>query len=224
MRLSVVIPTLNEADQIEHTLASVEAQAHRCEIIVADGGSIDATRDRIAGRARLVESGAGRARQMNAGAAQATGDVLLFLHADTHLPPDASQAIAAALADPAVEAGLFRLAFDQDTLLLRFYSFCTRFPSPRLGFGDRGLFVRRGPFEALGGFPPIPIFEDLEMVWRLYRRGGLRFLPQPVVTSARRFARHGALRQQLRNAYLWLHYLAGTDPERVARLYRYDER
>ena len=224
MQLSVVIPTLNEAEQIKRTLASVAAQAHPCEIIVADGGSTDATQKRAAGRAVVIQSGAGRARQMNAGAAQATGDVLLFLHADTHLPPDASQAIAAALADPAAEAGLFRLAFDQDTPLLRFYSFCTRVPSPRLGFGDRGLFVRRSTFEDVGGFPPIPIFEDLEMVWRLYRRGGLRFLPQRVVTSARRFARHGALRQQLRNLYLWLHYLAGTDPERVAQLYRYDAR
>ena len=224
MRLSVVIPTLNEAEQIERTLASVEAQAYRCEIIVADGGSTDATRERAAGRARVVGAGAGRARQMNAGAAHATGDVLLFLHADTRLPPDAAHAIAAALADPAAEAGLFRLAFDQDSPLLRFYSFCTRFPSPRLGFGDRGLFVRRTTFEDLGGFPPIPIFEDLEMVWRLYRRGGLRFLSPCVVTSARRFARQGALRQQLLNLRLWLHYLAGTDPERVAHLYRYDQR
>lgn len=224
LTLSVIIPTLNEAGRIEQTLTSVEAQPHVSEVIVVDGGSTDGTRERTSGRATVLQSPPGRARQMNAGAARATGDVLLFLHADTLLPAGATSAVGAALADPAVEAGLFRLGFDRETPLLCFYSFCTRLPSPLLGFGDRGLFVRRRVFEALSGFPPIPIFEDLEMTRRLHRRGGLRFLPQPVTTSARRFARHGMLRQQLRNAYLWLHWLAGTDPKRVAHLYRYDGR
>ena len=222
MKLSVIIPALNEAGQIEQTLTSVEAQPHVGEIIVVDGGSVDGTRERASGRAVVLASAPGRARQMNAGAAEATGDVLLFLHADTRLPAGATRAIERALADPATEAGLFRLGFDRETPLLRLYGLCTRLPTPLLGFGDRGLFVRRSAFDALGGFPGVPVFEDLEMARRLHRRGGLRFLPQRVRTSARRFRRHGALRQQLRNAYLWLHWLAGTPPERVAHCYRYD--
>ena len=221
MQLSVIIPALNEAGEIGATLTSVEGQPHACEVVVVDGGSADGTRARAMGRAVVLESKPGRARQMNKGAARATGDVLLFLHADTRLPPGATSAIERALADPNAEAGLFRLGFDRETPLLRFYGLCTRLPTPLLGFGDRGLFVRRDVFEAVGGFPSIPIFEDLEMARRLHRRGGLRFLRPHVTTSARRFRRNGALRQQLQNARLWLHWLAGTRPERVAHRYGY---
>ncbi len=107
------------------------------------------------------------------------------------------------------------------TPLLRFYSFCTRLPLPRLCFGDRGLFVRRAVFEALGGFPKVPIFEDLEMVRLLYKRGGFRFLSRAITTAARRFESVGPLRQQLLNIYLWMRYVAGTDPARIAHLYSY---
>ena len=99
------------------------------------------------------------------------------------------------LTDPSAEAGTFRLSFDSTTPLLRFYSFCTRFPFPRICFGDRGLFVRRAVFEALGGFTKISIFEDPEMVRLLYQRGGFCFLSQTVTTAARRFESVGPLRQ-----------------------------
>ncbi len=98
---------------------------------------------------------------------------------------------------------------------------------PRLGNAKYSIaaimFVRRRAFEAVGGFPEWPLFEDLELAARLHARGTFRFLPQQVTTSARRFDAHGHLRQQLRNLYLWLHYVAGTDPERVARHYAYDD-
>lgn len=220
--ISVVIPTLNEARRIEATLEAVAAQAGPAEVLVADGGSTDETAARAEGRARVLTAPPGRAVQMNAGAAQARGDVLLFLHADTLLPPDGLEAIRRALADPHVQAGTFRLRFDRETPLLRFYSLCTRLPFPHFCFGDRGLFVRRAAFEAVGGFPPLPIFEDLEMVRRLVRRGGFRYLEPAVITAARRYEAHGPLRQQLRNAGLWLRYLAGTDPRRLAPLYTYD--
>ncbi len=222
MKMSVIIPALDEAACIERTLRAVAAQPGPHEVIVADGGSRDQTRARAAAFACVVTSAPGRARQMNRGARAASGDVLLFLHADTLPPPDAFAAISAVLADPTVEAGVFRLAFDRQTPLLRFYGFCTRFRLPRLCFGDRALFVRRAVFETLGGFPELPIFEDLEMVRLLYRRGGFRFLPQAVTTSARRFERYGTLRQQLRNGYLWLRYVLGADPHEVAHHYRYD--
>jgi hypothetical protein len=159
---------------------------------------------------------------MNHGAAIATGDVLWFLHADTLPPSRALTHIRATLRAPDVESGIFRLSFDRDAPLLRLYSWCTRWPWIRIAFGDRGLFTTRAAFDAVGGFPPWPIFEDLELADRLYRRGTFRFLPQAVTTSARRFRSHGMLRQQLRNLYLWTHYVLGTDPERVAHLYSYD--
>ncbi len=192
------------------------------EVIVADGGSADATRRLAASFAKVVESPRGRALQMNAGAAVASGDVYVFLHADTLLPPTAFSSIRSVLVDPRIESGAFRLRFDDESPILRFYSFCTHLPLPQICFGDRAMFVRRTVFEEVGGFPEIPIFEDLEMVRLLHRRGGFHFLKQPVNTSARRFRRVGPIRQQLRNTYLWCHFMLGTDPQRVARRYSYE--
>lgn len=221
MTISVIIPTLNEAAHIGATLHAVHAQPGPKEVIVVDGGSTDETVARAAPHATIREAPRGRAVQMNRGAAIARGDVLFFLHADTHPPPDGLDCIREALQPPGAEAGIFRLGFNRSSPLLRFYSWCTRWPWIRLAFGDRGLFVRRDVFEAIGGYPDWPIFEDLELAHRLHERGGFRFLPQAVTTSARRFDAHGTLRQQLRNLRLWLHYLNGTDPERVAHLYEY---
>lgn len=222
IKISVVIPTLNEAPYVDRALRSVARQHGPHEIIVADGGSTDATRERAAERATVLVGDRGRARQMNAGAAVASGEVLLFLHADTQLPAYAFRWIRATLASSAAEAGLFRLRFDVETPLLRFYAWCTRFPLPRIAFGDRALFVRRRVFEAVGGFPEVPIFEDLELVRLLDQRGGLRFVPACVVTSARRFERQGPLRQQILNLSLWIRYVTGGDLHRLASAYTYD--
>ncbi len=158
---------------------------------------------------------------MNAGAAIATGDILLFLHADSQLPPNALDLIQQS-AKNKIEAGNFRLAFDLSSPLLNFYSFFTRFKFPRFSFGDRGLFVRRDTFAQIGGFASIPIFEDLELACRLYHRGSFTFLKAYVTTAARRFEQHGHLKQQLLNAYLWIRYISGTSPEKLARLYKYN--
>lgn len=219
--ISVVIPTLNEAACIEDTLANVQAQDGPVEVIVVDGGSDDGTRERAQRQARVTRAPRGRATQMNRGAQETSGDVLLFLHADSRLPPEGLSAIRHALADPTVEGGTFRLRFDRDGPLLRLYSLCTRLSWSRLCFGDRGQFLRRSVFEELGGFPEWPLFEDLEMAHRLCKRGGFCFLPQHVTTSARRFDRYGRLRQQLCNAYLWMHYLGGTDPTSLTDFYPY---
>ncbi len=222
--VSVIIPTLNEAGYIEATLRSIQAQDSPAEILVVDGGSADDTVVRATPLAdRVLTAARGRARQMNRGPAAATGEVLLFLHADTHLPSGGLAVVRRALVDPRAEAGTFRLTFDREAPLLRFYGLCTRLPWHRLCFGDRGLFVRRRVFEAVGGYPDWPIFEDLELARRLHRRGGLRYLSEAVTTSARRFGRHGALRQQLQNLRLWLHYVRGTNPERVADHYPYEQ-
>ena len=222
MRLSVIIPALNEADVIEATIDWIRRQAVH-EILVVDGGSTDATPTVAeAAGATVLDAPRGRARQMNHGAEHASGDAFLFLHADTLLPPNGVSLIRNTLSDPGGDAGTFRLAFDDPSPLLRFYAWCTRWPWIRICFGDRGLFVRRSAFEAVGGYPDWPIFEDLELADRLKDHGEFRFLSASVTTSARRFQKHGALRQQLRNLYLWTHYLRGTDPERVAHLYAYE--
>ena len=219
--ISIIIPALNEADCIAPTLDTVHSQQHPHEIIVVDGGSIDGTPSRASEKAQVIASARGRAIQMNRGAAAARGDILLFLHADTLLRPGTLNYISRSI-DQGAEGGVFRLAFDQWTPLLRFYSFCTRFPLPRFCFGDRALFVRRDVFAEIGGYREIPLFEDLELARMLAERGRFRFLPEYVTTSARRFIRHGPLRQQLRNTYLWLHYVAGSDPRKLEHMYRYD--
>lgn len=223
MTVSVIVPALNEAATIVRTLQAVHALSEPNEVIVIDGGSTDDTAVRAAPFATVLEAPQGRAAQMNRGAHAARGDVLWFLHADTLPPPHALAIIRETLRQPGVESGIFRLSFDDDALLLRLYSWCTRWPWIRLAFGDRGLFATRAAFEAVGGFPEWPVFEDLELADRLHRRGTFRFLPQAVTTSARRFQSNGLLRQQLRNLYLWTHYVMGTDPDRVAHLYPYDE-
>ena len=221
MTISVIIPALNEAGTINRTLESVAAQPGPKEILVVDGGSTDGTPASAAPHATVLQTPQGRALQMNRGAEAAAGEFLFFLHADTRPPPNALNVIRTTLRTPSAEAGTFRLSFDRSSPLLDFYGWCTHWPWIRLAFGDRGLFVRRSVFEHVGGFPEWPIFEDLELAHRLYERGGFRFMPQTVTTSARRFESEGQLRQQLRNLRLWLHYLAGTDPQRVAHLYEY---
>ena len=220
--VSIIIPTLNEASVIEATLSHLTEQSAPFECIVVDGGSTDGTRDRArSAGASVLHTTQGRGPQLNRGAEAASGSLLLFLHADTRLPSGGLTQIRHALGLPSVSAGTFRLQFDESTPLLRFYAWCTRWPWIRLCFGDRGLFVTRQAFDAVGGYPDWPLFEDLEMAARLDAYGRFRFLNTAVTTSARRFRRNGPLQQQLRNLYLWLHYIIGTDPERLAHLYQY---
>lgn len=222
MRLSVIIPTLNEARSIETTLCSVDTSVDAHEVLVVDGGSKDETVEIASRDARVLSSARGRARQMNHGAKAATGDVYLFLHADTHLPPTAFDDIDRALSKPDAVAGTFRLAFDPESPLLRVYAWFTHLPWRKLCFGDRGLFVRADAFRAVGGFPDWPLFEDLELVARLHEHGAFQYLSTEVVTSSRRFQSTGPIRQQIRNLRLWLHYLAGTPPQGMTHLYPYD--
>lgn len=218
--ISVIIPTLNEADTLDPTLRRLQQQTGPFETIVVDGGSEDATRSVARSwSATVLQAPQGRASQMNRGAEAATGHIYLFLHADTLLPPQGLTKIRHTLDEPDASSGIFRLQFDTSSPLLRFYAWCTRWPWIRLCFGDRALFAGRSAFEAVEGFPDWPLFEDLEFAARLNEHGGFRFLDAPVTTSARRFYRHGALQQQLRNLYLWGHYMWGTAPERVAHLY-----
>ncbi len=221
MKVSVVIPTYNEEHTIERTIASVASQASPFDIVVVDGGSTDRTIEVSKSWARVLTAPLGRALQMNHGWRASTGDIVLFLHADTLLPNGALDQVRLVLADANVDSGTFRVQFDMRSPLLDVYSWCTRLKWPLICFGDRGLFVRRRTLEELGGFPEIPLFEDLELARWLYRRGGFCFLKECAITSARRFHANGPVRQVTTNIRLWLRYLLGTDPEVLATEYEY---
>lgn len=152
--ISVIIPTLDEASQIAGTVAHVRALAPRVEIFVVDGGSRDDSRRlAVAAGAKVISSARGRGKQCHAGAERASGEVLVFLHADTHLPVNAFSLLADAFADPAVQIGTFGLRFDRNHWLLRAYAFLARLDSVWTRFGDQCICVRAGFYHELGGFP-----------------------------------------------------------------------
>lgn len=219
--ISVIVPALNEAGTILATLAAVAACLPHAEIVVVDGGSCDAT-PHLASRAgaRLLRSARGRGRQCALGASHALGNVLFFLHADTRPPADAAAVLARAFSRPEVSIGTFRLAFDAPDAALRACAWFTRFDSVFTRFGDQGIVVRRSFYEEVGGFPPWPLFEDVDFLRRARRLTRVWSFPAAVTTSARRFRQRGVLRQQLQNARLLLRFLAGTSPERLAEEYR----
>lgn len=219
--LSIVVPVLNEAAVLAGLLADLLDRQGDVEVIVVDGGSGDGSWE-VAGRFPRVlrlRAPRGRAAQMNAGARAAGGDLLLFLHADTLLPPGACARIVETLADPAVAAGSFHLAFDRKDPWLALYARCSRINHPLFTYGDQGLFLRRALFQEIGGFREIPLMEDLEIQRRLRRRGRFVKLDLPATTSARRFVHRGPLRQQALNVALVSLYLLGMSPGRLKRLY-----
>lgn len=218
MLISVIIPALNEESALPATLHAYEHQAAPIEVIVVDGGSEDRTMEAAAGRAHVMRARKGRASQMNAGAASARGDVLWFMHADSVPPAGAAGSIREAVASGA-DAGTFRLAFDHAGPFLRFCARCTHLPARSIAFGDRGLFIRSDVFNRIGGYADIPLFEDLEIVGRASASADFRFMPQTVMTSARRFRRNGALKQQMLNSVLWMRYLLGDDTASLAVKY-----
>ena len=219
--VSIVIPVLNEAAAIEGLLRRLRRDFPGCEIIVADGGSTNQTAALADLLARVVRSAPGRAAQMNTGARHAHGEVLWFIHADTRVDPAALSQIQAALADPAVAGGGLRLRFDQPSFALRYVAWTSNLRARYLHwvFGDQAMFIRRSVFDALGGFPALPLMEDPEMSRRLHRHGRLAVLPATATTSARRFTEHGTWRTLAFMQYLKLLYFLGTDPQRISDRY-----
>jgi rSAM/selenodomain-associated transferase 2 len=221
MRISVIIPVLNEEKAIGPALAALTALKPH-EIIVVDGGSGDRTREIGAqAGAKVLLSGAGRARQMNRGALEATGDVLLFLHADTRLPASALRDIAAALGEPRYVGGRFDVELDSDRWLLKVVGRMISYRSrvTKVGTGDQALFVRRETFGELDGFPDMPLMEDIAFCRRLKQLGEVACLKSKVVTSARRWETDGVWRTIFRMWTLKLLYLAGVSPARLKQYY-----
>jgi len=220
--ISVIVPALNEAKTIGPTLASLAGLAG-LELIVVDGGSSDDTGARAeAAGARVIEAPAGRARQMNEGARAARGDILLFLHADTLLPPGFAGEVREALNRPGTAAGAFGLAIEAPGLGFRCLERLVRWRGRWLAmpYGDQALFLTAAMFDRVGRFADLPIMEDFELVGRLRRQGRIVLLPRQVRTSARRWRRLGLVRTTLVNQAIVLGYLGGIDPARLARWYR----
>jgi len=227
MRLAVVVPVLNEAATIEaalHLLAPLRERGAR--VIVVDGGSGDGTAARAAPLAdRVLTAPRGRASQMNAGA-QAdearAADVLLFLHADTQLPQDADRVIVHALADGAHSWGRFDVRLDGDGWQLRLIETLMNWRSRATGIatGDQAIFATRAAFDWLHGFAPLPLMEDVDFCGRAKRLTGPAALRERVVTSARRWQRHGVWRTVALMWWLRLAYFFGADPAVLAQRYR----
>ena len=225
-RVGVVVPAWNEAARLPVLLDALDAcRPAPVDVVVADGGSRDRTREIARERARLVDAYRGRAAQQNAGAAAVAGEVLWFLHADCLPPPGAIGEIADAL-DAGAPGGCFRLAFPPDERrrhpllpwIERGIDLRTR--ATRSGTGDQGLFVRRDVFEAMGGFAEWPLFEDVRLARGLHRAGRPAVCRGPLVTSARRWLAHGPARTMARMWALRLGYMAGVSPTRLACAWR----
>jgi len=221
--ITVVIPTLDEALRLEPLLAALAREPAPHEVIVADGGSADATRAVAeAAGAAVVVTPPGRGRQLRAGAARARGDVLLFLHADTRFPPGGLAAVERALVErPHCPGGNFRLLFDGEDDFSRwlegFYAFIR---ARGFYYGDSALFVRRRVYDALGGIRPLAVMEDYDFVRRLERAGPTCQVSEPpLVTSSRRF--HGRRPAAIVIGWIVIHVLhyLGVDDEVLAKLY-----
>ncbi|WP_341919170.1 TIGR04283 family arsenosugar biosynthesis glycosyltransferase [Polaromonas sp. YR568] len=222
--LSIVLPVLNEAAGLGAALrALAPLRARGAELIVADGGSGDRSAALAqAGGAYLVNAPRGRALQMNAGAAQARGEVLLFLHADTVLPTSADALISKALADGSRVWGRFDVAITGRPRMLKLIAALMNLRSRRTGIatGDQAMFMTRAAFEAVGGFPAQPLMEDIEMSRRLLKLSRPACLSAKVQTSGRRWESRGVWRTVLLMWRLRFAYWRGASPERLAELYR----
>jgi rSAM/selenodomain-associated transferase 2 len=231
MRISVIIPTLDEERTIMTLLAHTVSLGFD-ELIVVDGGSLDQTRQLVESYkpsthlaaqspVRLMTAPCGRARQMNEGAKASRGEILLFLHADTQLPDGAKTMIETALDDQQMVGGRFDVRFDRPsmwgTVISRMMNWRSRMSG--IATGDQALFVRRPIFEQIGGFADIPLMEDINFSRRLKRKGASAALTATVTTSFRRWERHGPLRTILLMWALRFLYWIGVSPHRLTKLY-----
>jgi rSAM/selenodomain-associated transferase 2 len=221
-KITIVIPTLNEAGCLDATLKRLFGANPVGEVIVVDAGSVDGTAEKARSRgAKVMVASAGRAQQMNAGAAEATGSILLFLHADTHLPDRFQHFVREALRKPGVAAGAFQFRLEDEGRGYRVLEWLTnwRARTLQMPYGDQALFMKIETFRALGGFPDLPIMEDFEMVRRLKRRGPICIVPAPAVTSARRWRKRGIIRTTILNQVVIVGYFLGISTQTLARWY-----
>lgn len=226
--IAIILPTLNEERVLPRTLLYLR-QLRFAEVVIVDGGSQDQTvsiaRSQVQGLsqqpAKVLESGRGRAVQMNAGAREVRSDVLLFLHADTHLPPETRQEIERVMDNPKYVGGRFDVKFEDDRGWARVISSMMNWRSRWSGIatGDHALFVRRSVFHDLDGFADIPLMEDVEFTQRLKQAGTVAALRTKVTTSFRRWEQQGILRTMVQMWLLRLFYWLGVNPQTLQQFY-----
>ncbi len=223
MRFSIIMPVLNEEVALEQQLCQLAriTASRDCELLLVDGGSVDQTITIAQRFGQVIHAPRGRAVQMNKGAEAASGDIYIFLHADTLLPEDALDVIEHACTSRQVVGGAFRLGFDSEKLAYRLVAFTANLRSRWRGIftGDQAYFVRADNFKAIGGFPEIALMEDLEIITRLRKVGKVVLLPRSITTSARRHQKVGLARSVLFMWYLRTLYKCGVSPEQLQRKY-----
>jgi rSAM/selenodomain-associated transferase 2 len=224
-RISIIIPTLNEANNIKEAITSTQPSTN-VEIIVVDAGSNDGT-PAIAQAlgATVISAVPGRAIQMNTGAAIASGEILLFLHADTSLPPGFDQMIRTALQQPQTIAGAFTLRIDAPQWGLRLVEWGVKMRSRfwQLPYGDQAIFLTKDTFNKIGKFPELAIMEDFELITRLKRLNKITIINVPVITSPRRWLKKGIFQTTLINQIVIIAYLIGISPEKIRQWYRQEK-
>ncbi|SJM89969.1 Glycosyl transferase family 2 [Crenothrix polyspora] len=223
MTFSIIIPTLNEAKNIRACLLALQPLRNQCEIIIADGGSTDTTRIRALPLVdKIILSPCGRAKQMNRGAMQATGDILIFLHADTYLPDNALITLEQQLAQSNTHWGRFDIRLDSQNIMLKIVAQLISWRSRCTGIatGDQAIFVARTTFFDIGGYPEIDLMEDIALCRMLKKISSPLCLTAKVSSSARRWEQFGITKTILLMWWLRLRYYLGAEPSELAKLYR----
>ena len=221
MKITIVLPVYNESKTIDCMLSQLDRLPGDWEILFADGGSGDDTREKIGHRYRVLESPKGRANQMNSGAAHASSDVLWFVHCDSKIPTDAHGQISRAVAE-GMQWGCFRIGFDYDGPFMGFNTyFSNRRAKKGIAFGDQGIWVKKDVFDTMGGFPDLPIMEDYEFSLRM-RKAGIPIcqLPGRIITSGRRYETRFPLLTMWQMYHLRCLYRKGMDIQQIARRYK----
>jgi len=222
MQFSVIVPVFNEAPSIRSFLQHLRKRAPGAEIIVADGGSCDGTVDLATGFFdQLVRSEPNRAMQMNAGARTARGDMLWFVHVDAEVPQGCLDEIARILDDPKVVGGYFRIRLPRG-LVYRLTDSFAHYAGIllRMRCGDHGIFCRRTVFVDIGGFPEVPLMEDVEFLRRLRRCGRVNYSERRILVSPRRYESVGSVRLTLAHGVIATLYIFGVPSSRLASIYR----
>jgi len=221
--ISVIIPTLNESMNISSCIEAIQSETADLEIIVADGGSLDSTKDIAAGYQGviIIDSEKGRGLQMNKAASASSGDILLFLHADTVIEQGWSHNILSTFENPSVIGGAFTFAVNNKAWKYRLVEAwvkmrCALFQLP---YGDQAIFIRKTFFEMLKGYRDIPIMEDVDLIDRMRKVGKIRILHRKAFTSERRWAIKGLIKTAAVNQILMILYKLGVSPERLSEFY-----